>query len=387
MILVKKDSKDKIRIVHIEYKELSPNNYCIYRTSGILNGKQISQPDIIINKGLVKRTVLEQTILMYNSRVCKYLDKGYKKLTDIGYSDNLDHVSESDLILKLGGKITDSNGNIKPMLAKSSDSVKSEVFNSKYYTSTKLDGVRCTLWYDSSKNCIKTSSRGGKNYDVPSTHIRNDQSICTYLKNNPNVILDGELYIHGTPLPIISGLCRKHDFIEDHKNLKFHVYDIVSTTQKFEDRLSVLNKLKTEINSEYLVIVEHVETNSWKEIEDLHNKYVQNGYEGCVARDATAVYKYSGRDNRMIKVKKFEDSEFEIIGLEDGLRDEDLCFVLKTKSGDMFKAKPVGTRELKDSYRKDINNIIGKMGTVKYFGFTPYGIPNLPVFKTVRNYE
>ena len=61
-----------------------------------------------------------------------------------------------------------------------------------------------------------------------------------------------------------------------------------------------------------------------------------------------------------------------------------MCFVLKTKEGDTFKAKPIGDRSVKEEYIKNIEDIIGRKGDVKYFNITPDGIPNLPVFLAVR---
>ena len=97
-------------------------------------------------------------------------------------------------------------------------------------------------------------------------------------------------------------------------------------------------------------------------------------------------YKCGGRDRRMMKVKKFTDGEFTIKGLVEGLRDEDLCFLMVTDDGNEFKAKPIGDRILKQWYRDNINSLIGNKGTVKYFGFTETEnpVPNLPVFKSVR---
>ena len=88
----------------------------------------------------------------------------------------------------------------------------------------------------------------------------------------------------------------------------------------------------------------------------------------------------------MLKVKKFVDAEFEVIDLVEGLRDEDLCFLLKTEDGNQFKAKPMGDRQLKQWYRDNLESLIGKMATVKYFGFTntENPVPNLPVLKSFR---
>ena len=116
----------------------------------------------------------------------------------------------------------------------------------------------------------------------------------------------------------------------------------------------------------------------------MHDKWVNEGYEGVVIRNPEKEYGYGKRDNRMIKIKKFDDDEYTIIGMNEGLRDEDFVFVLKTEDGKTFEAKPMGTREQRQDYRENIDGIVGQLGTVKHFGFTPDGVPNLPIFKYVR---
>ena len=80
-------------------------------------------------------------------------------------------------------------------------------------------------------------------------------------------------------------------------------------------------------------------------------------------------------------------AEFKILDLVDGLRDEDMCFLMETSEGYPFKAKPIGDRQLKQWYREHIDELKGKMGTVKYFGFTTTEtpVPCLPVFKYIRD--
>ncbi len=89
----------------------------------------------------------------------------------------------------------------------------------------------------------------------------------------------------------------------------------------------------------------------------------------------------------MIKVKEYMEQEFEIIDYRDGLRDEDFCFILETEDHKSFAAKPVGSRELKEQYMTDIDNIIGKKGTVKFFEWSKDGVPQQPIFQVVRDYE
>ena len=62
-----------------------------------------------------------------------------------------------------------------------------------------------------------------------------------------------------------------------------------------------------------------------------------------------------------------------------------LLLLCKQKDGKGFGAKPVGDRELKAKYMEDMDNIIGKMGTVKFFDWTVDGIPSQPIFQVIRD--
>ena len=245
--------------------------------------------------------------------------------------------------------------------------------------------VRSTIFVRNGK--IVTSSRGGKNYDIPATHILNDPCIKAIFELYPDIILDGELYIHGKPLSYISGLCRLKELDPKHNELRFYCYDIVDESKTFIERLEIIKSLPIDPLSK-LKIVEHWPLSGKENIMTKHNLAIQDGYEGLILRDPLKTYKCGSRD-RMFKVKEFTDDEFKILGIVDGLRDEDMCFLMETKEGYVFKAKPVGDRKLKTWYKEHINDLIGQMGTVKYFGYTTTDkpVPNLPVFKSVRNYE
>ena len=95
--------------------------------------------------------------------------------------------------------------------------------------------VRSAIFVRNGK--IVTSSRGGKNYDTPATYILNDPCIKAIFELYPEIILDGELYIHGKPLNYISGLCRLKDLDPKHEELRFYCYDIVDESKIFMDVL------------------------------------------------------------------------------------------------------------------------------------------------------
>lgn len=378
--LFTRDSKGSVRVVHLYYEKLeNPDRYIIKRSSGIWGKKITEQPEIVITKGKVKRTLLEQVQLEYAAYIKKYKDKGYKSLKDL----KLNSVDDFDPELHLPKEVTDQNGNKKPMLCKVYDPNDPKVQNKTYYASRKHDGLRCHIYMKD--GVLRTSSRGGQNYNTAAYYILTDAFIINLLKNNPGMVLDGELYKHGWNLQKISGLGRLETLHKDHRQLRFYCYDIVDESKTFNERLEILKTIKPSWNS-LLTIVDHVKVSSEDEINKLHDEWINEGYEGLVLRDPDMTYKCGARDRRMMKVKKFVDGEFTIKGLAEGLRDEDLCFIMETDDGNEFKAKPIGDRALKQWYRENIDSLINKKGTVKYFGFTETEnpVPNLPVFKSVR---
>lgn len=219
--LISRDSKGKCRVINI-LCEKEEDNYIIKRSSGLFNGKMTTQPSIIITKGKVKRTIEEQSLLQFNSLVKGYLDKGYIEIEE--------PLTEELINEKLPITKTDQKGAKKPMLCKVLDKTNTKLTEKTWLASNKLDGVRNLLYWDG--NEVKTSSRGGGDYDISATYIRTDPYIIALFKANPDLILDGEIYRHGWPLNKISGLCRKETLEQDHTELKFYCYDIVDESTK-----------------------------------------------------------------------------------------------------------------------------------------------------------
>lgn len=385
-VLFKRDSNGKIRVVYLHlnfHQAIDGNFYSITGETGLYNGKLVKRPLVTIQTGKSTRTIEQQATLQYNSLISSYLDKGYKDSAQLNIND-INDIKEVESKVPIDN--TDTKGMKKPMLAKSIVDVKNLSWTDKWFCSRKLDGVRCLIYQQN--GVIQTSSRGGQDYNVAAYHIINDPIVKHIFEIEPNIILDGELYIHGKPLSYISGIVRLDNLYDKHKELEFHCYDIVDEKQDFANRLCKLKKLATcSINSTKLKICEHHLRTDEKSIRELHDKWVAEGYEGLVMRHEKNKYKCGARSATMLKIKTFTDAEFEIIDIIDGLRDEDMCFLLKTSDGNEFKAKPIGDRTLKQYYRDNIANIKGKMGKVKYFGYTTTDkpVPNLPVFITIRD--
>lgn len=398
-ILVTKDNKGKTRVVEISYEwDDAQHGFVIRRKTYQYGGKVTVQPEIWIYKGKVKRTVSEQARLEYNSHLKKYTDKGYKLLPSSIKINNAVAV-EAFVEEHLGNGVTDSNGFKKHMLAKQADKVATSVFDKiKYwYGSRKIDGVRCSFYWKDGE--VRTASRGGGDYDASTSFMRHNPKLIQFFEEHPDIVLDGELYKHGKSLQQVSGAARLEKDTAGMDWLEYYIYDVMDSTKTFEERLDILHDITDELNLGFnperewddgelkFQIVPQETVVGWANIQKLHDKYVGEGFEGIVIRDPSKVYNFGGRTNAMIKVKMYKDAEFEIVGYSEGLRPEDMVFVCKTKEGKEFEAKPMGPRELKWEYLDRMDEIIGKMATVKYFYLSDEGCPLQPVLKCIRDYE
>lgn len=399
-ILVSKDNKGKIRVVEIGYEWVDARKgYVIRRNTYQYGGKITIQPEIWIFVGKAKRTVTEQVKLEYNSHLKKYQDKGYKLLPTHININQADKVGEFVAVTMSDG-VSDSNGFKKHMLAKQHDKVATSVFDKLeyWYASRKIDGVRASFFLRDGE--VVSASRGGQHYDFSTQHLRNHPKMKELFETYPNLVLDGELYKHGKSLQQISGAARSESGIASSGWLEYYIYDVMDNNLSFEDRLEVLQDIEEALNTPIfdpehafeegelkVQMVPQVKVTGWTGIERLHNKYVEEGFEGVVIRDPSKPYSFGGRTNAMIKIKTYRDAEFVITGYADGLRPEDMVFTCETDLGLSFEAKPMGPRELKWEYLERMDEIIGKMATVKFFNYSDEGVPMQPTLKCIRDYE
>lgn len=399
--LLGKATTGKFRFAVVECDEEwhePEHGYTIQRSYGQVYGKTTLSPTIVVDKTKQKRNWQEQYTLQFNSEVKKFLDKGYKEV-----EKHPNDYTEAELNELYGSVTTNQYGIIKPMLAKQADKVTNpKIYEKEWWASRKIDGVRCLFYYNPEDKQIHSASRGGENYDPATSHLREDPVLLELFNTYPTLILDGELYKHGKSLQQISGASRMEKNAYDCNWLEYYIYDIIDLEDMdmpANDRIALLKNIQSTYGWEFNPFKEWKEgelqvqvvpqdlVSGWDDIKALHDKYVQEGFEGLVIRNPERPYKPNGRTNDMIKIKMYKDDEFEITGLSEGLREEDMCFTLVTEDGIEFKAKPMGTRELKQQYREDLDQLIGKMATVKYFYLSDDGCPLQPVLKCIRDYE
>lgn len=108
IVLVTRNARDKIQIVFADLVQTG-NNFTIKRVTGQYKGKFTEQPELRIERGKVKRSVLQQAELEFNSIINKYLDKGYKNLSTLT-NKKFENISEEELNRLVPSLKTDQNG-------------------------------------------------------------------------------------------------------------------------------------------------------------------------------------------------------------------------------------------------------------------------------------
>jgi DNA ligase-1 len=196
-------------------------------------------------------------------------------------------------------------------------------------------------------------------------------------------ILDGEFYHHGWSLQQINSAIAVKRL---HKTpateaVSYNVFDIVSTEPFYLRFASVVPMLRD--HKSVRAVPTHVCDTLDQALSYFHH-YKRTGYEGIMFRHGPDGY-LSKRCNSLLKHKAWFDSEFRIIGLEEGTgkcTDTLGALVCVTPAGKRFR---VGTG-FDDATRKMyfLQPPIGALASVQYIGLSDEGIPLNTSFQGLR---
>ena len=251
----------------------------------------------------------------------------------------------------------------------------------------KLDGIRCNIYYDKE---IKAISRKNKTfYSVD--HIKD--SLKNILINNPSIHIDGELYnhkLHDDFNKIVSLVKKEKIKDSDKENIvkyiRYNIYDIWDDSNPdltFSQRYDLIQKLFSGLD--YIDIVDTYEIKEESDIEKYWTLFTDDGYEGSILR-LDKPYEHK-RSKNLLKYKKFNEDEFEIIDICEGKIKGYAEYAIVDLGDTTCKA----TLSMTDNECKNIlsfkDKYIGQMATVKYFGYTNDNKLRFPILKSIRNYE
>jgi DNA ligase-1 len=223
---------------------------------------------------------------------------------------------------------------------------------------------------------VNGQSRGGKPF-IPEVieHLEFDTQ---------GYIIDGELMLPGN-VPLQTTMTAIKKYCDLSPTLIYCVYDIVDEDLTFEERIKILTKLvKNAPDNVFLVETTLVENES--QMEKYHQRFVLDGYEGTILRNAKSKYTVNQRSENLQKHKDFMDGEFKIVGVKegDGLYKGCAIFKCVTKEGEEFDSNPEGTLEYKRELFMNKKDYIGKWLTVRYFEKTLKGKPTFNVGVSIR---
>lgn len=349
-ILYKRDSKGNIRTWRLEQDGFT------YRTlSGVEGGTEVASGWTTCTAKNVGRANETNPVDQAVAEIVAEYEKKLKR----GYARSVEELDQLTIF--------------KPMLAK-------EWSGEVGYMQPKLDGMRCIARADG-----LWSRTGQKITSVP--HIF--ESLTVFFDNDPDLILDGELYNHKfrDNFPKLMSLCRKQkptaeEMAETKAAIQYHIYDVPSIDDVFIKRWEWL---ASQGPAHPTVLVDTRKVETLEALETIYARYLELGYEGGIVR-LNEPYE-NKRSKNLLKRKDFKDDEFEIVELQEGNGNFTGCAkiaILLLPDGRTFGAGVAGAQSMLRDLLRDKDAYKGKRATVRYFTESPDGIPRFPVVKALH---
>lgn len=361
---VDKNGKKKVWKIEVENKGDYSEIRCCY---GFEEGKKVSNSNIV-NKG--KNIGKKNETTHFQQAIEDAQSKWKKKREGEGYI-------ETDTL-----KVEKASNAVEhyPMLAQEYKKHSKKV-KFPCYIQPKLDGYRM-IYNPETK---KVTTRTGKEFTIIyGTELYNELTKF-------NVHFDGELYTHNPDFLFEDyGVLRKQKGLTSEEKeklsmIEYHVYDILDTTLPFTIRHDKLREALDAVKTNKIKLVETKEATSEEHIEELHQMYIQNRYEGSMIRNKSGMYVPKYRSHDLLKKKDFDDSEFKIIGYtseknhsKNGNISTGLVVWICDADGMKFNVRPKGSESERSWLLDNGDEFVGKKLWVKYFGFTDNRIPRFP---------
>jgi ATP-dependent DNA ligase len=252
----------------------------------------------------------------------------------------------------------------------------------------KLDGMRCVAhWSEHEQNYILKTSQGTRINTVP--HINRQLTDLYKVYDKSEFAFDGELYIpHGTFENVVSIVKRNVEH-PNSKLVEYHIFDFKGTETKQDIRSMMLSGLK---DSPSLRCVPSACANTLADIENLLEVYLQQGYEGFIIRNPSALYEEK-RSSNMMKFKPMKTDSYKIVGFEEEISIEGTpknslgALILEGSEKSIFNcgSGPVLTKDARAELWTHREALLGKTATIKYQNLTAVKqLPRFPILIEIQ---
>lgn len=334
-------------------------------TAGIKDGKLVTSEWSLAepkNVGRANATTAEE-------QAQREVEQHYTKKLKEGYVEDLSKIDEVLLI--------------KPMLAKKFVDYEDEV-EFPVYVQPKLDGIRCVV----------TPSGLFSRKNEPFQTCPHIADLLVPLSIAYGIQFDGELYNHELKDDfnqlqslIMKKKPTKEDLRESQGKVRYYCYDVIDGSRNFAERHSFLTELfvqHPELEPLFVLVkTEKIETR--EALDESYASMLEAGFEGQMVR-INQPYERK-RSKFLLKRKEFEDAEFEIAYVEEGIGNRSGMVgrvTCKLPDGRTFGAGVKGGVEVNKMLLAQKDELPGKLATIVYQNLTPDGIPRFPVFKGLR---
>lgn len=197
----------------------------------------------------------------------------------------------------------------KPMKGEKIDEKDFGLLKFPLLASPKLDGFRC----------LKLDGKALSSTFKP---IRNKfvrEYIEKYFPDN----LDGELLLDNPNATFVE-ISSAFSSFEGHPAFQFWAFDYVSD-KPYQERYIKLTQVVGDHNSNWLKLVHQTQINSVEELLEFEAEALKNGFEGVMIRSLDGPYKSgkaSVKQGWLLKIKRFEDSDAEILGYIEAMENQ-----------------------------------------------------------------
>lgn len=291
----------------------------------------------------------------------------------------------------------------RPMLAHDYHKVGHRVDWNRVIAQPKLDGLRLVAGHRYRKDDHRYQEENGiglfemmtRKGEVHNVDHLIDSAHSLFRRANELLIeegypeclgVDGEVYLHGRPLPWINSRAKKY-YKGETETLEYHLFDLVAPGVPFEVRYSILEQafgdmFLSETNGDLVLVpCDLLPDAAW--LGRQHGTYIEAGYEGLMIRHTDGAYAVGDRSADLFKYKLFFDEECRISNVWEDKNGNAMLTVVR-RNGVVVKVTPKRTHDERKAMLEQPGELFGKWITVKYQGETPDGSLQFPVGLTIR---
>ena len=231
--------------------------------------------------------------------------------------------------------------------------------------SEKLDGIRA-YW-----NGKEFKSKNGNKIYAPDW----------FTKDFPNFELDGELWSKRDDFENIQNIVLDEKPTSKWNEITYNIFEVPNENGNFDKRLEKIKSWLEKNPNKFIKIIPQKICKDESELNNYLKELLDKKAEGIILKNPNLDY-FTGRNENILKVKKFYDDEALVIGLNYSKENKFKSLKLKLENGVIFNLGG----GFSDIQRKNPPKI-GDVVTFKYYDLTKNNKPKFASFLRIRKKE